>query len=141
MMVCFEIAHQCAKNGLVVFADLDSRRAAEVDMGAGQPVAEPEIAHVAWPDLQDVGDNLKCLAFHDIELEAWQHELTPRCHYDDLVATGHRSHDPCRVARLDTQQLASPRRVDEIQTCQEACRDFLGFLLLCGGRGGFSDEL
>ncbi|ABL69472.1 hypothetical protein Pden_1371 [Paracoccus denitrificans PD1222] len=118
-----DISPECGEDCRVIMAKPMRWRAAEINVGAGQPVAEPQVADAGRSEPQDVADDRKDSAIFRVELEERQPDFTTLNQGDEGTIAGHGPHGAFRVIRFDTQKRAGLRRVDQIDAGQEARRD------------------
>ena len=120
MIDWFNISPECGDYCRVITATPMRRRAAEIHMRAGQPVAEPQVADAGRPDAQDVEDNIKNTAVSCIELEQWQHCRVILDQGDDVTIASHDLHGSTRIIRFDAQQRTGLQWIDEDDVGKEA---------------------
>ncbi len=71
-----DISPECGEDCRVIMAKPMRWRAAEINVGAGQPVAEPQVADAGRSEPQDVADDRKDSAIFRVELEERQPDFT-----------------------------------------------------------------
>ncbi len=68
----FDISPECGDDCRIVMAKSLRWCAAEIDMGAGQPVAEHQVAEAGWPELQDGTNHVENPTVCHVDLEFWR---------------------------------------------------------------------
>lgn len=95
-----DVSPERGQNCYVITTKPMHRRAAEIHMGPGQPVAEPQVADTGWPKAQDLADDIKDKAVCRIELEQRQHCFAVLHQGDDRTIASHSVHDASRIVRF-----------------------------------------
>lgn len=106
MTLRLDISPECGDDCCVLFPELVGGRAAEIGMGAGQPVAESKVADASRPEPQDVTDDIKDSAIFRIELEQRHHGPAVPHQDDDGIIADHGLYDAFGVFGFDTQEHA-----------------------------------
>ena len=108
------------------------RRFAEIDMGAGQPVAEPQVANASRPALQDGADDIENPALSHVELAAWEHDPAVVNQCNDGIIADNGLHG--EAISMDAFAYSQGLRPSELMTF--ARRNALSYQQMRGPRGG-----
>lgn len=106
MMFGLDVSSERRDDRRIITAEAVGGWAPEIDVGAGQPIGQPQIAHAAGPELQEIEDDIEDPSARTVDLEQRHHGSAVRCQDDDGIPADHGSDDAFRVIRLNAQQGA-----------------------------------